>query len=761
MSRYLPVYERAYDNNGKPLDGAKLFFYETGTSTLLDTYSDQALTTANTNPVIADSQGQFGDIFLANELYRVELKDNADVTQPGYPVDNVASPAPIGPLVTATVTDIATLKATAAINGSVIYVQYYAASGDFGGGTFKGVTGAAPGTYTSLYDDGIYIKPDADTDGSTAYIRDYTGNVDVRWFGATGYDTRIEAIAGGVDSFAKIQAAIDSLPAGDLLNANIDTSAGPYSFDGGGIVALGGKNYIISDTPQLPPNVILSNGYLVADTGATWTDETGLEVDKVTVTAGGTGYTQDTVSVAFSGGGGSGAAAEAIVQNGAVIAIWMTVDGTGYTSAPTVTISDSGAGAGATATSELIVLGQPMVSWKVYNAEFNPFEAGLDNVTLFGEGVADGARLAGKNPKLNDYVSYNAKHVGLQLLGVDTAGFGNVTCYSSSKYGVYASYRWGFSTSTTTNEVSFDYLISKFNIDAQIRTSYCNAMFIAAGNLRSSTQGIVAHLQCPGTGHNINIKTEHKGESGNPAYILAGMGHKLGITASSVAPSQHYKWVINLGQYNTVEMHNLSTVMNARVDNVYKVNDISPFMSTRTNGLYCTMVPASSDARLAELNDWCRDMDGNDQTGPDFIALVYGRGRSAGLMTEKLDISASSATTVIHRKWVSGDTLERLREYPTGERRYGDGTATQDVRLLRTAVGLMGIDSGVNVGTVQATVATTSAALLSISNAINTEGKFTARMVWDATLNKPLWATSSSAGSTWRDATGAVIHTPV
>ena len=43
--------------------GAKLYCYETRTLTLLDTYSDSALSTANANPVVADYNGRFGDIF--------------------------------------------------------------------------------------------------------------------------------------------------------------------------------------------------------------------------------------------------------------------------------------------------------------------------------------------------------------------------------------------------------------------------------------------------------------------------------------------------------------------------------------------------------------------------------------------------------------------------------------------------------------------------------------------------------------------------
>lgn len=59
--------------------GAKLEFFVTSTSTNLDTYSDDALTTANTNPVIADSAGRFGAIFLKDADYKIVLSTADDV----------------------------------------------------------------------------------------------------------------------------------------------------------------------------------------------------------------------------------------------------------------------------------------------------------------------------------------------------------------------------------------------------------------------------------------------------------------------------------------------------------------------------------------------------------------------------------------------------------------------------------------------------------------------------------------------------------
>lgn len=71
-------------------------------------------------------------------------------------------------------------------------------------------------------------------------------------------------------------------------------------------------------------------------------------VVSVTVSAQGSGFTS-TPTVALTSGGGTGAAAIAVVDlvQGKVIAVFVTANGSGYTSAPTVAIT-SGGGTGAT-----------------------------------------------------------------------------------------------------------------------------------------------------------------------------------------------------------------------------------------------------------------------------------------------------------------------------------------------------------------------------------------------------------------------------
>lgn len=99
---------RAYeDANGNPYPGAKAYFYVTGTTTSLDTYTSASLGTPNANPVVADSStGIWGDIYLAAKRYKCVIKDSSDNTLRTFdPIDadsqiitSASAPSPTFPL---------------------------------------------------------------------------------------------------------------------------------------------------------------------------------------------------------------------------------------------------------------------------------------------------------------------------------------------------------------------------------------------------------------------------------------------------------------------------------------------------------------------------------------------------------------------------------------------------------------------------------------------------------------------------------------
>lgn len=67
-----------HDANGNPLAGGKLYFYQAGTSTPKDTYSDRDFETANPNPAVLNAAGRpSADIWL-DSVYKVKLTDADD-----------------------------------------------------------------------------------------------------------------------------------------------------------------------------------------------------------------------------------------------------------------------------------------------------------------------------------------------------------------------------------------------------------------------------------------------------------------------------------------------------------------------------------------------------------------------------------------------------------------------------------------------------------------------------------------------------------
>lgn len=88
---------RAFTTNGVPLAGGKLYSFAAGTSAPLAVYQDQALTTPHANPVVLDANGEATIYVDEGVLYKFRLDSSADVTQPGWPVDNVSVPKPAAP----------------------------------------------------------------------------------------------------------------------------------------------------------------------------------------------------------------------------------------------------------------------------------------------------------------------------------------------------------------------------------------------------------------------------------------------------------------------------------------------------------------------------------------------------------------------------------------------------------------------------------------------------------------------------------------
>lgn len=82
---FTPPFQQTLDANANAVAGARLYFYETGTSTPKPVYADADLSVALPSPVVADSAGRFSPIYLdPSSLYRVVVADAA-----GAPIRDV------------------------------------------------------------------------------------------------------------------------------------------------------------------------------------------------------------------------------------------------------------------------------------------------------------------------------------------------------------------------------------------------------------------------------------------------------------------------------------------------------------------------------------------------------------------------------------------------------------------------------------------------------------------------------------------------
>jgi FtsP/CotA-like multicopper oxidase with cupredoxin domain len=179
------------------------------------------------------------------------------------------------------------------------------------------------------------------TNGGTGYTHTPTVG-----FTGDGSGAAADAQISGVTDVAVTNggAGYTSLPVVSFTGGDGSGAAATAQISGVTAVNItdGGTGYFTT-----APDVAFQGGGGSGATATATIDGSGA-VTGVTVTNGGSGYTNPPM-VVFSGGDGTGAMADAVVMPGAVTAIIVTNGGSGYTAAPDVTLTGGG-GLGATAT---------------------------------------------------------------------------------------------------------------------------------------------------------------------------------------------------------------------------------------------------------------------------------------------------------------------------------------------------------------------------------------------------------------------------
>jgi hypothetical protein len=147
-ARFYLVVPQILTDQGRPLAGGKIDFYENGTTTPKNTWSDSGLSVLNANPVVIGADGRVPDIFAnASDVFSVRVTDANDNVVVAT-VDDVSF---VSAFSLASADVLAALSSNAAavvINGSQITGSAFAAFADNLDLTAAGSIDASAGTVT-------------------------------------------------------------------------------------------------------------------------------------------------------------------------------------------------------------------------------------------------------------------------------------------------------------------------------------------------------------------------------------------------------------------------------------------------------------------------------------------------------------------------------------------------------------------------------------------------------------------------------------
>jgi hypothetical protein len=185
---------------GAPISGAKARFYLTQTTNNATTYSDSALTTPNTNPVIADSAGRFPPIYLNPDVsYRLQILDASNVLIVDRDPIYTAGESSDGDswLV---LSNVAALQAKTGSPSEpeLVRLSYNHVEGD-GGGVFY-----YDASDTTTADNGGTVIVDA---ASKRWKRQYSGPLNANWFGdlSSAFTASVQAAITAAGTYGTVQ----------------------------------------------------------------------------------------------------------------------------------------------------------------------------------------------------------------------------------------------------------------------------------------------------------------------------------------------------------------------------------------------------------------------------------------------------------------------------------------------------------------------------------------------------------------------------
>lgn len=272
-------HETVQDGSGNIINGATITVTDHATGSPSTIYDKDGVSISN--PFLSGYDRSKGEIDFkaANGLYDIQIVSSDTTTIKSIALvdaDNLAE----------YVNNVTALRALTPVNQSRIYLKAHTSEGDKGNGYYRGVTGAAPGTYT---DNGGTIITPSGGDGSTAWLFDEP-NPTVLNFGAHPNNG---------DSTTAISSALTTLGVIDLADGSLTYTITSISSSANDIVIkprgatlqlaasgsvtsildLSGDNIKIEDTLIIDGN--RANSTTVSSHGVYIHDSSGHAIDKI------------------------------------------------------------------------------------------------------------------------------------------------------------------------------------------------------------------------------------------------------------------------------------------------------------------------------------------------------------------------------------------------------------------------------------------------------------------------------------------------
>lgn len=335
-----------FDSNGDPLALGKLYYFESGGTAELDTYSDSAGTVENTNPVALDASGRVAvDIYLGSSKdYKETLTTAGDVTVGPWPDDEIPKAETAGtgtvdasgtPAVhqVAVFTDANTIAGLAVPASGTIFQGVAASDPAWTATPTLGVQQTTRGTLTlantaaGAYGTTLQSSNSA-TAASTLTLPPAPPAVDD--YVLSGKTTGVlswAAPGGGSSTITVNSTATSGASAGDILTSD-GTKVQKLTPGTGVATALA----IAVGTAGAP---VVTNGALGTPSGGTLTNCTGLPV-----AGGGTGLTTLTAHAIQLGNGTSSPTQLAVPASGTLLQGVATSDPT-FTATPTLGVQQT------------------------------------------------------------------------------------------------------------------------------------------------------------------------------------------------------------------------------------------------------------------------------------------------------------------------------------------------------------------------------------------------------------------------------------